>query len=68
MKSNQALKNGLFGPGPIQKHVPDFLGDYLLIAAGETVLRHRDHHTPFKSCHAGLDRREMTVPVILVRT
>ena len=72
LKSADALKNGLFGPGPIAAAVPDFLGDFLIIAIGEKVLHQRIKenvsHEPFKSCHAGLNKREMIVPLIFIRT
>ena len=71
LKSEEALSRNLFGPGPLHPRIKDFIGDYLLIATGTRVLRQRVANCvsgpEFKSCHAGLTKREMIVPLILIQ-
>lgn len=71
IKSEQALKQGLFGTGKQNPHIHDFLGDYLIIAIGHRTLRQNIPNarpTPeFKSCHAGLSPQEMLVPLITIK-
>lgn len=64
----EALEKGLFGPGKPHPKALDFIGDYIAAAVGGTTLCVRDNKggfNDFKSSHAGLDAREMTVPLIL---
>ena len=71
MKSKDALAQNLFGFGPLNPKIKDFIGDYLLIATGTRILRQRVGDLVsgpvFKSSHAGLTRREMIVPLFLLR-
>ena len=70
IKSDEALKKGLFGSGKIHDRLKGFLGNYLLIAVGERCLRQRvgafTSGPEMKSSHAGISEREMIVPLILV--
>ena len=70
MKSDEALAQGLFGQGKVHEKLSGFLGDYLLIAVGERCLRQRvgkfTSGPEMKSSHAGISKREMIVPLILV--
>ena len=73
IRSADAVKKGLFGPGKPNPRLTGFLGDYLIIATGEKVLRQTvgemaSGSLVFKSAHAGLTRREMVVPLILIQT
>ena len=70
IKSDEALIKNLFGFGPLNPKIKDFIGDYLLVATGTRILRQRVGDLvsgpAFKSSHAGLTRREMIVPLILL--
>ena len=70
LKSDEALSKNLFGFGPLNPRIKDFIGDYLLIATGTRVLRQRVGDfvsgPAFKSSHAGLTKREMIVPLFLI--
>lgn len=68
MSATDIVGKGLLGEGEQHRKVADFLGDYVLIAKGETTLRQRlkdSKSEPMKSVHAGLSRREMVVPLII---
>lgn len=71
MKSEEALAKNLFGIGPLHPRIKDFIGDYLLIATGTRILRQRVNGLAsgpeFKSAHAGMTRREMIVPLIVIQ-
>lgn len=70
IKSADAIRQNLFGPGKAHPRLAGFLGDYLIIAIGGRVLRQHIENGEsgpiFKSCHAGLTKREMVVPLIVV--
>ena len=70
IKSAQALQKGLFGFGKPHPKVTGFLGDYLIIATGDKVLRHRVANgvsgPEFLSSHAGLTDKEMIVPLMII--
>ena len=73
LRNADAIKQKLFGPGEPHPRLKEYLGDYLIIATGERVLRQRigeftSGPLTFKSAHAGLTKREMVVPLILVQT
>ncbi|MDY6407376.1 MAG: alkaline phosphatase family protein [Pseudomonadota bacterium] len=71
MKSDDALSQNLFGFGPLNPRIKDFIGDYLLIATGTRILRQRVGDLvsgpELKSSHAGLTPLEMRVPLIVIR-
>lgn len=71
IKSEDALKKGLFGHGSENPYIRDFLGDYLIIGIGHRVLRQNIPNCrpmpEFKSSHAGLSPQEMLVPLIIIK-
>ncbi|MBR6412176.1 MAG: alkaline phosphatase family protein [Alphaproteobacteria bacterium] len=71
IKRDEVFSQNLFGIGPLNPRIKDFIGDYLLVATGTRILRQRVGNTvsgpEFKSAHAGLTRREMIVPLILFK-
>lgn len=70
MKSEDAIKEGYFGPAntPIHSRISDFLGDYVAMATNKYYFNYKgpDGHI-FKSHHAGITKDEMEVPVIVIR-
>ena len=72
IKSDEAVQKGLFGPEKPHPRIAGFLGDYLIIATADTVLRHRLENSisgpEFKSSHAGLTANEMIVPLMVIST
>ena len=50
--------------------ISEFIGDYLLIAISDTILRQRVENSvsgpEMKSSHSGLTQQEMLVPLMLV--
>lgn len=67
MKSDEAIKNALFGTGQAIIDLPSYLGDWLAISAGEYALYQKREHCRLIGMHAGLTRREMRVPLIIAR-
>ncbi|MBQ7413071.1 MAG: alkaline phosphatase family protein [Alphaproteobacteria bacterium] len=70
IKSDIARQKGLFGPGKQHPKITEFLGDYLIIATADKVLRHRVLEgvsgPEFLSSHAGLTAKEMIVPLMII--
>lgn len=71
IKSDDALAQNLFGKGVIHPKVKDFLGDYLIISTSTKSLRQRlPNSAPepkLKGAHSGLLKKEMLVPLILIK-
>jgi hypothetical protein len=58
-------------PGVPHPKALDFIGDYLAVAVGDIGITYRDNHgeyNDFKASHAGLDKKEMEVPLVLAET
>ncbi|MCD6475141.1 MAG: alkaline phosphatase family protein [Anaerolineaceae bacterium] len=66
LKSEDALKGGLFGEAPHYTRTPDRIGDYLLIPQGSSYLWWSNRPNPLLGRHGGLSRTEMVVPLIAV--
>lgn len=66
LKSEDALKGGLFGEAPHYARTPDRIGDYLLIPQGTSYLWWSGRPNPLLGRHGGLSRTEMVVPLIAV--
>ncbi len=63
------LQSGLLGKGTLHKKIDDFIGDYIAIATGNSIIKlgtHllKDTHNK-KSTHCGLTQDEMEIPLIL---
>lgn len=71
MPRAEVLRRGLLGRGRAHPKVSDFIGEYLAIGRGRTILDYRcrfpvDPERPgFKGHHAGLLPEEMLVPLII---
>lgn len=67
----RVLDMSLFGPGESHIMFKGFMGDFLAVATGNTLLRYRLPDSPepvkFMSHHAGLTEAEMLVPLILYK-
>ena len=66
LKSEDALKDGLFGPEPHFNRSADRIGNYVLIPQGTSYLWWSDRPNPLLGRHVGLSRTEMVVPLIAV--
>ncbi len=66
MTKRDALGKGLFGCGKQHRKVNDFVGDFLVISKSYSSLRQNRNGFQFKGAHAGLTRKEMKVPLIIV--
>lgn len=66
MTKRDALGKGLFGYGEQHRKVNDFVGDFLVISKSYSSLRQNRNGFQFKGAHAGLTRKEMKVPLIIV--
>lgn len=69
MKTEEALKMQLFGPGKLHPLAKDFLGEYLIMAKTEKSLVQRFPNDPYiimKGAHSSLTAKEMQVPLILI--
>ena len=69
MKSSEALKMNLFGPGKPHPYAKGFLGDYLVISKKGKSLQQRfpnDDYSKLLGYHSSLTNREMLVPLIII--
>ncbi|MCK5758537.1 MAG: alkaline phosphatase family protein [Clostridiales bacterium] len=68
----KVLDIGLFGPGSMHPLFNDFVGDFMAVATGGTLLRYQIPGGPtpvkFLSHHAGLTAAEMLVPLIIIKS
>lgn len=68
----EIFRRGLLGRGRVHHKTSDFIGDYLAIGRGRTMLTYKTRlpddpgRTVFKGHHAGLCPDEMLVPLIIV--
>lgn len=63
LRQQEVLHNKVFGPGIMERHVPQFAGDYLAIA--NTPLSFTYGKKPMKAHHAGGMADEVMIPLIL---
>ncbi len=63
LRQQEVLQKKVFGPGIIERHVPQFVGDYLAIA--NTPLSLIYGKKPMKAHHAGGMEDELMIPLIL---
>ncbi|MDR1464767.1 MAG: alkaline phosphatase family protein [Oscillospiraceae bacterium] len=71
MTGEEALAQGIFGPGAPHALARDFVGDYVALAVGNLALWRRNEKgeaNRFVANHAGSSPEEMTVPLILIET
>ncbi len=70
IKSETAIKQGLFGKGKINPKAVEFLGDFLMISTSYKSVKQRlkgkFEDDGFLGAHAGLTEKEMMVPLILI--
>jgi len=67
LKSEDALANGLFGPGPFHENMKSRIGDLTLIAKGDAFLWWANKPNPISGRHGGLSAEEMIVPFLAAR-
>lgn len=68
LKTEEYLHQGYAGEGSAHPKFRGFLGDYMALAIGETILQyHSDawENIDFKAHHAGLSEKEMLIPLII---
>ncbi|WP_028974773.1 alkaline phosphatase family protein [Spirochaeta cellobiosiphila] len=65
------LSQAYLGQGTAHRKIDDYLGDYIAIGIGETLLQYiMPNSSPlpqFKGHHAGLRKEEMSIPLIIKR-
>ena len=61
----EAIKSHLFGLKD-SKYLRDTIGDYLLIATNNMALFYDENAPKFKANHAGLTKKELEVPLIMI--
>jgi hypothetical protein len=72
LSREEVFRRGLLGRGRVHPKTSDFIGDYLAIGRGRTMLTYKTRlpddlgRTVFKGHHAGLSPEEMLVPLIIV--
>ncbi|MDR0862316.1 MAG: alkaline phosphatase family protein [Oscillospiraceae bacterium] len=68
LSRREALELELFGAGVPHPRALEFIGDYIAVATGNVLVKHRRRSDgrEFAASHAGARTEEMTVPVILV--
>lgn len=70
LSRDEVLARQLLGRGTPHKKSLDFIGDYLACALDTSMLRYRVRGAmpprTYKGLHAGLDAREMLVPLIVI--
>lgn len=66
------LEKELLGCGLPHKKLDDFLGNYIVVAIDDSAITtnypQANRETQFKAMHAGLNRMEMLIPLILIET
>ena len=63
------IQSGLLGSGKMHRQIPDFIGDYVVIAIGNKNLRYTTGERPQKlnkGDHAGISEEEMLIPLIVL--
>ena len=72
MTSDEYLRQGYAGEGPMHPKFREFLGDYMALATGDRILQYQTpdgiDSVEFKAHHAGLTPKEMLVPLIVHTT
>jgi predicted AlkP superfamily pyrophosphatase or phosphodiesterase len=67
LPSSDALKNGLFGPGEINKEARSRIGDYIVVSQEDAYMWWSHKPNPLLGRHGGLSEEEMVVPLLAVR-
>ena len=67
LSKEEALNSGLFGPGNHREEMGDLVGDYFAVAIKEYALYQKHEHCKLLGMHAGLSKREMNVPLIVIK-
>jgi len=67
IESTDAIAAGLFGPGTVNSHLTERVGDAILIAHDDAYLWGDDKDNPLLGRHGGLHTEEMIVPFLAVR-
>jgi hypothetical protein len=68
----EVLRRGLLGRGRAHPKISDFLGDYLAVGVGHTLLSFQSRiprtapRSMYKGHHAGMSPEEMRVPLIVI--
>lgn len=69
MSSDEYIKQGFLGSGQEHPKLREFVGDYVALALGDTIIQYqtKDGVAPvdYKAHHAGLSAKEMLVPLIV---
>lgn len=69
MSSAEYMKEGYLGEGQEHPKLREFLGDYVALAVGDTIIQYQTKNgvepENFKGHHAGLSAKEMLVPLII---
>lgn len=66
LSKDEVLENQIFGDGILHKKVEEFIGDYIAIAIGDKGIVQNTLSSQFKSNHAGLTDKEMSIPFISI--
>jgi len=68
-KKEEVLRHRLFGNNTPHFKVDDFLGDYLAIGIGRTIIDYKrdENGFIFKGHHAGLHSDEVNIPLIVIK-
>ncbi len=66
LSKDELIENQLFGDGILHEKVEDFIGDYVAIAISDKGIVQSPLSSQFKSNHAGLTDKEMSIPFIAI--
>ncbi len=66
ISKKDVLSQNLFGSGPLNPRITEFLGDYLAVATGRYSLAYQPARHPMIGIHAGATLEEYEVPLILI--
>lgn len=66
LSKDEVYEKKLFGNGNQHPRVDEFLGNFLAVGISDLTLQNYFEEETFIGVHAGLDQREMTVPLIVI--
>lgn len=63
----EIIKEKLFGKELKHKIAQDNIGDYMAVGIKNSCLNYDENGKTFKTCHAGITKEEMEIPLIILR-
>lgn len=68
LTKKEVIEMKLFGDGVPHPKFSDFIGDFLAVSIADVAIAYSRNSRQFVSNHAGLTKKEMSVPLIVIET